>query len=178
MFTVYRITNAVNGKTYVGVHKTKNPNDGYFGSGRAIRAAIKKHGKSAFRKEVLFVFETSAEAYAKEIELTADFHISSTYNMRRGGVGGFTRENALKSIAALPPGTQRRAGMIVWQQKKGCHSLTRKQLSENGRKGGLAMKGYVKTPEHRERLRQAAIRQWTRQKEAKSKSGDPLLITE
>jgi len=176
MFTVYRITNLANGKTYVGVHKTDNPNDGYFGSGRAIRAAIRKHGKRSFRKDVLFVFDTSAEAYAKEVELTADYRVSRTYNMRRGGVGGFTAENARKGAFASK--SQSRGGVANRDRGTGIFSLAKEQLRENGRKGGLAHKGRTKSPEHRERLRQAAILQWQRQREVKSKSGDPLLITE
>lgn len=175
MFTVYRITNLINDKTYIGVHKTDNPNDEYFGSGRAILAAIRKHGKHSFRKEVLFIFGTSSEAYAKEVDLTADFHVAHTYNMRRGGVGGFTVENARKGAMAAKG--QSRGGAANRDRGIGLFALSKDQLREAARRGGLAHKGRIKSPEHRERLRQAAILQWKRQKEAKSKSGDRLLIT-
>lgn len=45
MYTVYKTTNIINGKYYIGVHKTTNPNDSYLGSGKAIKEAIKKYGK-------------------------------------------------------------------------------------------------------------------------------------
>ena len=44
-YYLYKITNLINNKFYIGVHETDNINDGYMGSGRAIRAAIEKYGK-------------------------------------------------------------------------------------------------------------------------------------
>ena len=58
MYTVYKITNLLNDKIYIGVHKTENPNDSYYGSGVAIKEAIKKHGKENFRKDILFITES------------------------------------------------------------------------------------------------------------------------
>lgn len=37
-YYIYQITNLVNAKIYVGVHKTKDLNDGYMGSGKVISA--------------------------------------------------------------------------------------------------------------------------------------------
>jgi hypothetical protein len=96
MYTVYKTTNLKNGKHYIGVHKTDNPNDGYLGSGRAIEEAVRKYGRDSFNKEILFITESKEEAYKKEAELTVDFNTNKTYNMRIGGVGGFTKENANK----------------------------------------------------------------------------------
>ena len=91
IYTIYQITNIVNNKIYIGVHKTNNPNDNYMGSGRAIRNAIKKHGKENFKKEILFVFENKEDAYKKEQELVNSVFISTnkTYNGKLGGCGGW-----------------------------------------------------------------------------------------
>lgn len=149
MFTVYKVINRLNGKYYIGVHKTENPNDGYLGSGRAIRAAIKNHGRANFEKIVLFGFADAADAYAKEVELTHDFHISGTYNMRRGGVGGFTREVALRGVAAaILAGAPSKGGRASAERKSGVMAWTAEQRAESGRRGGLANKGKSKTPEH------------------------------
>lgn len=36
-FTIYKVTNLLNNKYYIGMHRTTNPNDGYLGSGIAIK---------------------------------------------------------------------------------------------------------------------------------------------
>jgi len=92
VYTVYQTTCLANGKIYIGVHKTRDPDDRYLGSGNLISRAVKKYGRDQFQKEVLFIFESRAEAYAKEKELvTAAFaKRADTYNLREGGaIGGW-----------------------------------------------------------------------------------------
>jgi hypothetical protein len=68
-FTVYKTTNLANGRYYLGVHKTEDPNDSYLGSGKYIRAAVAKHGEHGFRKDVLFIYPDPESAFGKEDEL-------------------------------------------------------------------------------------------------------------
>ena len=90
-YYIYQITNLVNNKIYVGVHKTKNLNDGYMGSGRIIRSAIQKYGVSNFSKVILEFFENAELMYAKEKEIVTEEFLArdDVYNLRRGGTGGF-----------------------------------------------------------------------------------------
>jgi len=44
-YTVYKITNLVNGKIYVGAHQTDSLDDAYMGSGRLIQRAHKNKQK-------------------------------------------------------------------------------------------------------------------------------------
>ena len=90
-FIVYRITNLINGKEYIGKHQTKNINDSYMGSGKLITSAIKKYGVEHFKKEILFVYSTAEEANKKEAELVTPEYIvqEDTYNLTSGGLGGF-----------------------------------------------------------------------------------------
>jgi hypothetical protein len=86
-YTIYKITNRVNGKYYIGKHQTEDLNDGYFGSGKLLKRAIAKHGKDNFTKEILFVFDTESEMNAKEAELVVVSE--DTYNLCNGGNGGW-----------------------------------------------------------------------------------------
>ena len=90
-YTVYKTTNRINGKFYIGSHKTKNPNDAYLGSGKYLKYAIEKYGRDNFVKEVLFVFDNPTEMYAKEAEIVNVEFIAeaNTYNLKQGGFGGF-----------------------------------------------------------------------------------------
>jgi hypothetical protein len=89
-YTVYKTVNKVNGKFYIGVHKTDNPNDGYLGSGTYIERAVQKYGASSFVKEILFEYETQEEAWAKENELVESNRSNPLCkNLRKGGSGGF-----------------------------------------------------------------------------------------
>ncbi len=87
-YTVYQTTNSVNQKIYIGVHKTADPDDRYLGSGKVLKEAVKKYGRSAFVKIILAAYDTLEEAYAKEAELVnSEFVLrSDTYNQVCGGV--------------------------------------------------------------------------------------------
>ena len=91
-FTIYKVTNLINNKYYIGMHRTTNPNDGYLGSGIAIKKAIKKYGRENFSKEVLFVFETEKEMQDKEKELVNEDVVNDpmSYNMTQGGKGSWS----------------------------------------------------------------------------------------
>ncbi len=90
-YYLYEIRNNINGKIYVGVHKTRNLDDGYMGSGKVINASIKKNGLENFTKTILEYFDSAEAMYAREKEVVTEEFLSrdDTYNLRRGGNGGF-----------------------------------------------------------------------------------------
>lgn len=165
MYTVYKITNLINNKFYIGVHKTENPNDSYMGSGIAIKEAIQKYGRENFKKEILFITEDKIEAYNIEEKLTLDFSDRNNYNMKLGGVGGFTKEVAKLGYIAAAFSKE----MLSENGKKNVKQFTKSRLSENGRKGGLANAGKPrkpKTPEQKLKLSEASKKAWEKRKQS------------
>lgn len=88
---VYKTTNLINKKFYIGKHSTSNLDDGYLGSGLILRSAILKYGKENFSREVLKFFDSSEEALTYEkILVTEEFcSRSNTYNLTPGGSGNW-----------------------------------------------------------------------------------------
>lgn len=87
-FCIYRITNLVNGKTYIGQHKYKELNDYYMGSGVLLKRAQRKYGIENFKKEILYAniqyqdTADSVEMYAIAKERSVG---KAEYNIANGG---------------------------------------------------------------------------------------------
>jgi group I intron endonuclease len=88
---VYRTTNLVNGKIYIGQHSTNNLKDGYKGSGLLISKAFKKYGKDNFKFEII-KFSDSREYLDQLEKKLIDEHNALDneigYNIHQGGLGG------------------------------------------------------------------------------------------
>ena len=89
-YTIYKTTNTVNNKIYIGKHQTENINDSYLGSGISLERAINKYGKEYFIKEILYIFDNEEEMNSKEKELVSEEFIKrkDNYNKSLGGEGG------------------------------------------------------------------------------------------
>lgn len=86
---VYKTTNTVNNKIYVGLHSTDDLNDSYLGSGHILKEAIKKYGRDKFIKEILYVFPSRKEARRMEASIVDEEFVArpDTYNLTVGGMG-------------------------------------------------------------------------------------------
>lgn len=131
---VYKITNLVNGKIYIGKHSTKNPYDNYMGSGKRIELAIKKYEIKNFIKEILFCFDKEDDAFLKEAEIVNQEFIdrNDTYNVILGGKGlqksSFPNEKTRNKISKALKGKM--AGEKNPMYGKTHNKETRKRLSE------------------------------------------------
>lgn len=84
---IYKITNTVNNKYYIGRHSTNNVDDGYMGSGIWIKNAIRKYGRDNFVKEILDEANSSAELWELEKKYVNENVVNdkNSYNMCVGG---------------------------------------------------------------------------------------------
>jgi hypothetical protein len=89
-YLIYKTTNLVTNKIYIGKHITDNLNDEYLGSGKWLINSIKKYGKENFKKDILFIFDNEIDMNNKEIEIVnLEFILrEDTYNLVLGGNGG------------------------------------------------------------------------------------------
>lgn len=107
-YLVYKTTNLVNGKIYIGKHETNNLDDGYLGSGILIRRAIEKYGKENFKREILFECSSREEMNAKEAKLVNEEFLKrdDIYNLKQGGEGGFDFINTEQEIKSKASSTR------------------------------------------------------------------------
>jgi len=120
-YTIYKITNKINGKFYIGKHKTENIDDDYMGSGKLIKLAIEKYGIENFKKEILHIFETEAEMNEAEARLV--ILGEDSYNLCPGGQGGwgyvnlsgknYLHDNRAGSIKAFK---ENQIKLQIWRQ--------------------------------------------------------------
>jgi hypothetical protein len=89
-YIIYKTTNLLNGRYYIGMHETACVDDGYLGSGRRIKAEIKKYGRENFKREVIKELDTRQEMIEAEAALvTEDLRQDPLcLNLKNGGSGG------------------------------------------------------------------------------------------
>jgi len=89
IMVIYKTTNLINGKFYIGKDIKNNPN--YYGSGVILKKAIKKYGKNNFIKEIIEVCNNAEELANREIYWISKLNAHNkkiAYNIGIGGFGG------------------------------------------------------------------------------------------
>ena len=91
---IYKTTNLLSGRYYIGMHSTDDLNDGYLGSGTYLKRSINKHGKENHSIEILEFVNSREELVAREKEIVSLQEIAKKecMNLKVGGEGGFSKE--------------------------------------------------------------------------------------
>lgn len=95
-YIVYQTTNLLDGKIYIGCHRAETLYDEYLGSGKYLKRAIEKHGKSNFKRQNIHVFTSETQMFDKEAEIVNEEFVKrqDTYNFKIGGFGGWDHINS------------------------------------------------------------------------------------
>jgi NUMOD3 motif len=135
-YTIYKIINKINGKTYIGCHKTINLEDGYMGSGKYLNRAIEKNGIENFEKQILFVYNNREEMLSKEKELVNEDYLTNenTYNLKLGGEGGWDHQNLNSEIQKKKAIKSNEKQKLLAEQDPHFHDNRKKVGAENLRK--------------------------------------------
>lgn len=140
MSFIYKTTNTVTGRIYVGKSKLNDPS--YLGSGMILKQAISKYGESVFSKEILEECD-EADVDAREkywISELKSYDRRIGYNIALGGAGGDTTshhpdktaiiEHRARKVAewhtTLSPTEKEQLGKKISEAKRG---------KSNGREG-------------------------------------------
>jgi len=91
---VYKTTNLVNGKYYIGKHSCNCSPCTYLGSGKDFKKALKEYGKENFHMKILSEFDNADDAYKYESKIVTQNVVNQEdcYNKVCGGKGCLTPE--------------------------------------------------------------------------------------
>lgn len=123
---IYKTTNLINNKIYVGQDKNNCPI--YLGSGKVLKQAIKKYGIENFKKEILEFCESKEQLNEREIFWIKKLHAGKRgvgYNIAKGGVGGDVFSNKTKKEKEI---TRKR--ISITSTKNQADPNYRKRMSE------------------------------------------------
>ncbi len=92
---IYEWTNTLNGKKYIGSH-AGTVDDGYVGSGKVFRRALKKYGKEAFSRSILEYVTIDNRQYLLErekfyLDKNNAYYSNDFYNVAKDVIGGDTK---------------------------------------------------------------------------------------
>lgn len=177
-YGIYKITNLLNGKMYIGQHTTSNIDDGYMGSGKIILRALKKYGVENFRKEWLMFCEDEEELnYMERVYVDQTWvDRSDTYNLNLGGDCQHLSEQTRKKISnalkdklksldhCLKLSIKKKNNPVKYWKGKKFSDEYRRKLSEAHK--GIS-KGKKLSTETRKKISEKRKLYWSKKKESK-----------
>ena len=155
---IYKTTNLINGKIYVGQHKAANFDKYYKGSGQLLTRAFKKYGKSNFTCEILATAETKEELNTLEVYWIAELNTRDTsigYNITEGGEGTVGYIHTAEARTKMSMAKKGKPLSPEHCKAIGLRSLGHKMTEENKAKLRAINLGKKASEETRQKLREA-----------------------
>lgn len=165
-YIIYKTLNVLSGQYYIGCHQTLNLHDGYLGSGKYLRRAVKKYGKENFKFEILHTARSKEEMFALERSMVTEELVNDplSYNLKLGGSGGNP------GIVGAFKGKKHSAETKEKQRQASLAQVTtddkRRKLSENNamrnnleirKKVAMSLTGRVCSTEHCKKVAEANL---------------------
>lgn len=163
---IYKITNQINGKIYIGKHSTDNLDDGYMGSGILICKAEKKYGIENFTKEHLAFCDTE-----EKLNWFEKFYIKKYkarevgYNLTDGGDGVVGRKQTEEAKQKISKSLKGRKQYEMTDEIRQKQSISHKgrispmkgkhQSEESRQKISGALKCKTFSEEHKQKISEA-----------------------
>lgn len=170
---IYKITNQINEKFYVGKEVRNRPS--YLGSGTIIRNAVKKYGEENFKKE--YLEKCADKEQLKEREIYWINKLKPPYNLTKGGDGGIGGPNFKgKKHSKESRKKMSRKISAYWGSPEGRKRKSKQVSGENN-----PMYGKKHSEKTRQRIREKALGNKNRlgirhTEEAKQKMSKKALI--
>ena len=138
---IYKTSNLLNGKFYVGMHSTDNLEDGYVGSGKRLGYSIRKYGFENHKFEILEFLPSREELKKREAEVVNEELLSDPLcmNLKFGGEGGWdhlrgqNRSKEHQSKASVNGWKTKQNDLEFMEKFSTLHSTKMKECHENGK---------------------------------------------
>lgn len=121
---IYKTTNLLNGKYYIGKYAGKRST--YLGSGIHLKSALEKYGRKNFKRIIIEECKSLKELSDREkywIELFDAVNDPRSYNLTEGGQGGFSHITKTHYTANL----DKKYGKVIQQPP---HAITSDHIQE------------------------------------------------
>jgi len=152
---IYKTTNLLSGKYYIGMHSTDNLEDGYLGSGKRLRYSINKYGVENHEREILEFVESRDELKKREKEIVNLNEIAKEecMNLIVGGEGGFTLDIQNMGIKAWMDKYSGSTKHLSWVAHGGREKFKKHGIPKNFK---YDFTGKIHTEETKEKMRMSS----------------------
>jgi group I intron endonuclease len=143
---LYKVTNKVNGKFYVGIHSSVKLNDSYLGSGTVIKRSVAKYGKENHVKEVIVFAEDRNQLEYIESKVVNEELIAHPLclNLKLGGKGGRilneeSKAAISKALTGIKHSSEAKMKMSIARKGKTFSEEHKRGISEAKKKRNRSM---------------------------------------